>query len=67
MASILRGESVVGKTCRRFSKEQDGEDDLQVIEILRHEKPSISFSEISHILQENGGVQDISISDYLVV
>ena len=52
----------LAKLAGGFRRRKIDEDDLELIEILKHEKPSISFSEISHILQKNGGVQDISFS-----
>ena len=55
-------DQLLAKPAGGFRRSKMDEDDLQLIEILKHEKPLISFSEISHILQENGGVQDISIS-----
>ena len=44
----------------RWSKLQDN--DLELIEVLKHEKPSITFAEIVRIVEENGGAQDISLS-----
>ena len=44
----------------RWSKFDDN--DLQLIEVLKHEKPSITFAEIVRIVEENGGVQNISIT-----
>ena len=44
----------------RWSKLE--ENYLQLIEVLKNEKPSITFTEIVRILEENGDVQDISLS-----
>ena len=46
----------------RWSKLEENDLHDQLIEVLKNEKPSIAFAEIVRIVEENGGVQDISFS-----